>query len=114
MNSFLAHINNHDIDKMIAVRDQLRRTLRVVITTETRTAVREALEEAENYINNYQQLMFEDEDPELVELYHRDQRRLYAGPARHTCPTCGRDDALTDEQKRRGYHCDDCTKEAEL
>jgi len=51
-----------------------------------------------------------DDDPELVQEFHKDQRKLYSGPSCHRCPTCGRPNALTDEEKRRGYHCGACTR----
>lgn len=36
------------------------------------------------------------------------ERKLYRGGAKHECPTCKRPNALTDEQKRKGYQCDKC------
>ena len=53
------------------------------------------------------------EDPEFEREYQRDQRKLYAGQSRHMCPDCGRPNALTDEEKRRGYHCSACTRAIE-
>ena len=53
------------------------------------------------------------DDPEMEQLYQQDQRRLHSGKARHTCPDCGRENALTDEEKRRGYHCGACTRSME-
>jgi formamidopyrimidine-DNA glycosylase len=47
------------------------------------------------------------------QLVQADQRRIYKGRSRHTCPDCGTPNALTDEQKRRGYHCDACTRALE-
>lgn len=52
----------------------------------------------------------ENEDARLVAA---DQRRIYRGESRHECPTCKTQNAITDEQKRRGYHCNDCTRAAE-
>ena len=52
-------------------------------------------------------------DPDFERLYQQNQRKVYAGSAKHTCPDCGRKNALTDEQKRRGYHCDACTRAIE-
>ena len=54
-----------------------------------------------------------DIDEEMEREYQRDQRKLYAGARTHTCPDCGRENALTDEQKLRGYHCDACTRAIE-
>ena len=34
-------------------------------------------------------------------------------PRRFPCPTCGEDDCLTLEDKRRGYQCDVCADRAE-
>ena len=53
-------------------------------------------------------------DEGMERVYQRDQRKLYSGKARHTCLDCGRENALTDEQKRRGYHCDACTRAIEF
>jgi ribosomal protein L37AE/L43A len=50
----------------------------------------------------------ESEDPRETRERRRWERRMYQGPRRHPCPTCGRPDALTDEQWRRGYQCDRC------
>ena len=33
---------------------------------------------------------------------------LRAGKRVYPCPTCGREKALTAEDKRRGYQCDKC------
>lgn len=33
---------------------------------------------------------------------------LRQGERKHPCPTCGRENMLTDEDKRRGYQCDVC------
>ena len=57
--------------------------------------------------------MKEDCDPGLEREYHRDQRKLYSGEYLYTCPDCGQENALTQEMKNRGYHCDACTKAAE-
>ena len=54
-----------------------------------------------------------EEDREMEAAYQRDQRKLYRGSRRHTCPDCGRENALTDEEKRRGYHCGACTRQTE-
>lgn len=56
--------------------------------------------------------MDEDCDPDMERAYQADQRKIYAGGRRHDCPDCGAKNALTDEQKRRGYHCDGCTRQA--
>ena len=57
--------------------------------------------------------MDEDIDPEMELLYQEDQRRLHAGDAMFPCPDCGRQNALTAEMKRRGYHCSACTRQVE-
>lgn len=57
--TFLEYINDGDIDKMIEVRDQLKRTLRVVVTPQTRDVVQEALDEAEAFIAAYEQHMMD-------------------------------------------------------
>jgi DNA-directed RNA polymerase subunit RPC12/RpoP len=49
-----------------------------------------------------------DDDPELVELYHQDQLELNAGPHNISCPSCGRKNMLTEEMRKRGYHCVKC------
>jgi len=54
-----------------------------------------------------------DTDAGMEAAYQRDQRKLYAGEAKHTCPDCGTPNTLTDEQVRRGYHCDRCTRATE-
>ena len=54
-----------------------------------------------------------DTDAGMEAAYQREQRKLYAGEAKHTCPDCGTPNALTDEQVRRGYHCDRCTRATE-
>lgn len=54
-----------------------------------------------------------DSDDGMEEAFQADQRKIYSGTARHTCPDCGTPEALTDEQKRRGYHCDRCTRSEE-
>jgi DNA-directed RNA polymerase subunit RPC12/RpoP len=38
---------------------------------------------------------------------------LRAGTRCYPCPTCGRDNQLTAEDKRRGYQCDYCADTAE-
>lgn len=55
----------------------------------------------------------EDIDPELREAHHRDQRKLAEGGGRFPCPDCGTPNALSAEEKRRGYHCGNCTALAE-
>lgn len=54
-----------------------------------------------------------DNDHEMAKLYLQDQRKLYAGPAKYDCPDCGRKNVITEEMKRRGYHCDYCTASME-
>jgi len=53
------------------------------------------------------------EDQEDAWAVCSDQRRIYKGKSRHECPTCHTPDAITDEMKRRGYHCDACTQAEE-
>lgn len=55
----------------------------------------------------------DDYDPDFYAAIQADQRRVYAGDKLHACPDCGAENALTAEMKRRGYHCDRCTKLAE-
>lgn len=61
--------------------------------------------------------VYDDSDRDMhrddAEAVQADQRRVYAGRDRHDCPTCGKPDQITDEMKRRGYHCDECTALAE-
>lgn len=38
---------------------------------------------------------------------------LLAGKREYPCPTCGEDNCLTAEDKRRGYQCDTCADRAE-
>jgi DNA-directed RNA polymerase subunit RPC12/RpoP len=38
---------------------------------------------------------------------------LRAGRRIHPCPTCGEPNRLTEEDKRRGYQCDECADRAE-
>jgi predicted RNA-binding Zn-ribbon protein involved in translation (DUF1610 family) len=38
---------------------------------------------------------------------------LRRGKRRHPCPTCGRENALTDKDVRLGYQCDRCADAAE-
>jgi transcription elongation factor Elf1 len=54
-----------------------------------------------------------DDDPGLVALYNKDQALLYRGGGRFDCPDCGAKNAISAEMKRRGYHCDRCTRAAE-
>ena len=56
----------------------------------------------------------DDDDPELVQLFNQDQKRLYSTPARHSCPDCGRPNVLTDEMERRGYCCSRCAHAKEF
>lgn len=53
------------------------------------------------------------EEYEFEREYQADQRKIHRGKSRHQCPTCGKPNAITDEQKHRGYHCDACTRETE-
>lgn len=53
------------------------------------------------------------DDADMEAAFQADQRKLYSGPSRHTCPDCGTPNALTDEEVRRGYHCSRCTKAME-
>ncbi len=53
------------------------------------------------------------DDREFEREYQRDQRKLNSGTRRHVCPDCGTPNALTDEEKRRGYHCGRCTRATE-
>ena len=55
-----------------------------------------------------------DTDEGMERAYQADQRKLYAGGSKHTCPDCGAPNALSDEEKRRGYHCGRCTQATEL
>lgn len=32
---------------------------------------------------------------------------------RYTCPTCGTPEALTEYERRKGYHCLSCTRQTE-
>lgn len=41
------------------------------------------------------------------------QRVLNKGPRYYPCPDCGRENALTVEEKRRGYYCGICTRNVE-
>jgi DNA-directed RNA polymerase subunit RPC12/RpoP len=52
-------------------------------------------------------------DPSFEESALEDQRRVYAGGYIYPCPDCGAENALTREMKRRGYHCDNCTRSIE-
>ena len=45
--------------------------------------------------------------PPLLQRLRLNLRRRHR---RHTCPDCGTPNALTDEEKRRGYHCSRCTQ----
>ncbi len=53
-------------------------------------------------------------DPGLREAANRDARKLAEGGGRFTCPDCGTPNALSAEEKRRGYHCGRCTALAEF
>lgn len=70
-------------------------------------------------VTNNKGIMFDtmespyDGDEDFEQSFQDDQRKIYAGGRNHTCPDCGRENALTDEQKRRGYHCDRCTRQTE-
>ena len=55
----------------------------------------------------------EDIDPEMELLAREDEQRVYAGDGMFDCPDCGAKNALTAEMKRRGYHCDQCTRAIE-
>ena len=52
----------------------------------------------------------DDIDPEMELIAREDEQRVYAGPGLFDCPDCGAHKALTAEMKRRGYHCDRCTR----
>jgi len=52
-------------------------------------------------------------DPEMEQAIREDQRRIYTGGFNYPCPDCGAQNAITHEMKRRGYHCDRCTRAIE-
>ncbi len=54
-----------------------------------------------------------DTDEGMERAYQADQRKIHSGARRHDCPDCGAKNALTDEEKRRGYHCGRCTRQLE-
>lgn len=55
------------------------------------------------------------DDIEMKLAFQKDQRKLYAsGQQMYDCPDCGAEKAITAEMKRRGYHCDRCTRSIEL
>lgn len=53
------------------------------------------------------------DDADIERAFQADQRRLYRGGYVYPCPTCGEENAITAEMKRRGYHCDRCTRAIE-
>lgn len=54
-----------------------------------------------------------DYDPSLEFADPGGRSALRAGKRKHKCPTCKAPNRLTDEDKRRGYQCDDCADRAE-
>ena len=75
----------------------------------------EYVEECEGDLRDCDLFFFEDDYSGLNPNYHSSQFRdpggrsaLRAGNPVHPCPTCGRENMLTDADKRLGYQCDFC------